>query len=431
MKHLQDISKGLSILYVEDEDEIRNETASLLKLVFKKVYVANNGEAGIQAYKKFMPDIILSDIQMPIKTGLEMAKEIKNINDDIPIVFITAFNQNDMLLEAINIGVYKYLIKPLNKEQIVQVFTKVVTNINLKKAKDELEIKLTKSQYCLDKALEIAQVGCWEWDIENDKVWYSKSAVDIFEQNIDETTMSTSSQDIISHIHKKDQEKVKLAIEDTINNQSKLDINFRFNTKNNTKKILHIIKVNDNQNEKHIIGMVEDITQKINEKDKLAKMASQDLLTGLPNKTLYQIFLNKQFTFARRYNQSFSLLKFIINDFKELNNNLGSSKADKLIVEFTKLIQTSIRESDLLARIYGVEFAIILPKNNLQETRILIRKLKQILNKTKFRNLNNTTLNISFAAIEFSKRDSCILSFIERMSNNFNQAKIKKDSIIT
>ena len=429
MKQLQIMAKNITILYVEDEESIRNETASLLNLIFKKVYIANNGDAGYKAFMKFSPDIVLSDIQMPIKTGIEMATEIRVKNKTIPIVFITAFNQENMLLDAINLGIDKYLLKPLCKDQIVQVFTKIVTQINIEKEKIELENKLIKTQHCLEKALEIAQVGCWEWDIKNDMVWYSYTACEIFEQEICELSMTNSSEDIIKHIHIDDKERVMSAIDNTIRNGANLDISFKYLTKNNTTKVLHILKVKEENS--LIIGMVEDITKNAREKDKLAKMASQDLLTGLPNKALYQVFLNKQFTLSTRYHKPFTLLKFVINDFKELNDQLGSNKADKLIVEFTKLITRSIRESDLFVRIYGVEFAIILPQEDINGTRILIRKLNKIISENVFRNAMGNTLRLSFAAIEYSTSDLSILKFIERMDDSFNEAKLKSGSIVT
>lgn len=304
MEKLQEISKDFTILYVEDEKNIRDEIASFLILIFKSVYVSNNGASGIEAYHKFSPDIILTDIQMPVKTGLEMAKEIRDINKDIPIVIITAFNETQMLMDSIDIGINKYLIKPLQKEKMIESFITVVKNLNYKKEKKELELK---------------------------------------------------------------------------------------------------------------------------ERDKLAKLASSDILTGLPNNIMYKMFLNKQYTISKRYNQPLCVIKFIINEFKNLNNILGSKKADKLIVEFTKLISLNIRESDLFARIYGVEFVIVLTNNDLNEAKILIRKLKNIIQNNKFKNIDDK-ITVSFSGVELEQNNN-INDFIENIDISFNKVKNNNDSI--
>lgn len=105
--------KNYTILYVEDEKENVELIQSLLKDKIKTIFVAYDGLEGLALYKQHLPDIVISDIQMPNMNGIEMAKEIKKINQKQNIIFITAFNENHLLLEAINLGVDKYIIKPI------------------------------------------------------------------------------------------------------------------------------------------------------------------------------------------------------------------------------------------------------------------------------------------------------------------------------
>lgn len=105
--------KNYTILYVEDEKENVELIESLLKDKIKTIFVAYDGLEGLALYKQHLPDIVISDIQMPNMNGIEMAKEIKKINQKQNIIFITAFNENHLLLEAINLGIDKYIIKPI------------------------------------------------------------------------------------------------------------------------------------------------------------------------------------------------------------------------------------------------------------------------------------------------------------------------------
>lgn len=105
--------KNYTILYVEDEKESVELIQTLLKTKIKTIFVAYDGIEGLELYKEHLPDIVISDIQMPNMNGIEMAKEIKKLNPKQNIIFITAFNENNLLLEAINLGIDKYIIKPI------------------------------------------------------------------------------------------------------------------------------------------------------------------------------------------------------------------------------------------------------------------------------------------------------------------------------
>ncbi len=110
--------KSITVLYVEDDKTTREQIINILIVIVKKLYVAKNGREGLAIYKKAHPDIVISDILMPQMDGLSMAKEIRNINPFTPIIITTAFNTTNFLLEAININIDRYLLKPINIKQL-------------------------------------------------------------------------------------------------------------------------------------------------------------------------------------------------------------------------------------------------------------------------------------------------------------------------
>ena len=111
--------KELSVLLVEDEAKIRDLLAGVMEKVFKKVITAQNGEEGLKKFKKFNPNIVITDILMPIRDGLEMSKDIRAISPETPIVVLSAFNDKDKLMQAIEIGVNKYLLKPIDMDELI------------------------------------------------------------------------------------------------------------------------------------------------------------------------------------------------------------------------------------------------------------------------------------------------------------------------
>jgi len=92
VKELKNLTKDLTLLYVEDEDELRESVEVYLRKLFVNVTVCKNGQEGVEAYKKQLFDIVVSDIQMPVKNGLEMSQEIKEINKDQEIIITSAYN---------------------------------------------------------------------------------------------------------------------------------------------------------------------------------------------------------------------------------------------------------------------------------------------------------------------------------------------------
>jgi len=104
--------KKLTILIVEDEKDAREALKSMLELDFKYIYEAENGCEGLEVYQKYKPDIILTDIQMPCMTGIEMLDEIRKNSAGVLAIFISAHSDVATLLQAIDLKINAYIVKP-------------------------------------------------------------------------------------------------------------------------------------------------------------------------------------------------------------------------------------------------------------------------------------------------------------------------------
>jgi len=113
--------KNLNVLYVEDELDVREEVEDILNMKVGQLLVATNGQDGLEKYKKHNPDIIITDIKMPVMNGIEMIKEVRSLNIDIPIIITSAFNETEFFKSAIDLHVDKYIIKPIDIMQLFAV----------------------------------------------------------------------------------------------------------------------------------------------------------------------------------------------------------------------------------------------------------------------------------------------------------------------
>jgi len=111
--------KTLRVLLVEDEQRLSTLLKNAIGESFYSFSIANDGVEGLALFKKMVPDIIITDIMMPNKTGLEMAQEIRQLNANIPIIILSAFSETDKLLSAIDVGVMKYFIKPFDPDELL------------------------------------------------------------------------------------------------------------------------------------------------------------------------------------------------------------------------------------------------------------------------------------------------------------------------
>jgi DNA-binding response OmpR family regulator len=121
--------KNLKILYIDDEDSIRENAVEYLNFYCDNVYEADNGINGLETYEKFQPDIIISDIKMPKLNGIDMVKKIRQKDKKTKIILATAFLETSYLLEAIELGLVKYLIKPITANKLLPVIKSCIEDI--------------------------------------------------------------------------------------------------------------------------------------------------------------------------------------------------------------------------------------------------------------------------------------------------------------
>ena len=104
----------LAVLFVEDEETILDCMGIYFKRRFRDVYLAADGAEGLEKFREYRPDLVVTDIEMPKLDGLEMSKEIRKISPNTPIILTTAYNEDAQVEEGKRIGISAYLLKPVD-----------------------------------------------------------------------------------------------------------------------------------------------------------------------------------------------------------------------------------------------------------------------------------------------------------------------------
>jgi len=140
LKTLYELAKKKTILLVEDDISLLTQMKEILEEIYINVEVATNGKEGYEKYldaikeDKNYYDLIITDIQMPKMNGIELVKAIYEQNPDQIITVISAHTDREYLIDLINIGVFRFIIKPLEYDQLIETLYKAFKSLNLSDA---------------------------------------------------------------------------------------------------------------------------------------------------------------------------------------------------------------------------------------------------------------------------------------------------------
>lgn len=170
---LRKVCKNISVLYVEDDKNISIQVERLLKKIFLDVEVEKNGFLGLANFTQNRQDIVITDISMPVMDGIEMAKEIKNLNSEQNILVTSAHNDVEYLIELIEIGIDRFVAKPIDINSFFVNISKIAVGIYREKREALMEYRL-KMQQDLQKKI-LSSVAFPMVYFEGDKIVYANS----------------------------------------------------------------------------------------------------------------------------------------------------------------------------------------------------------------------------------------------------------------
>ena len=123
----------IAVLLVEDEPLAREAIASMLRRDVRTVYLAADGQEGLEAFTRYRPEVVVTDIRMPAMNGLAMAREVRRRAPRTHIIVTTAHNDIEFFLEAIDIGIDQYVLKPVDRQRLFESIRKCVEVITLER----------------------------------------------------------------------------------------------------------------------------------------------------------------------------------------------------------------------------------------------------------------------------------------------------------
>ena len=408
------------------QKHIQNKEQKYRKLV-------NNINSGVAIYKSVDngKDFILLDINAK-------GQKINNINPDniIGKSFDCIYDSKD-LYKALNrvyrtgnpenypIKHYKngelknYLtnyIYKLSNSEIVIIFEDLTEKIKVKE-------KLRKTKKRLEMAIEGAELGIWDWNIKTGRVKYNKNWANMLGYKSDELDNRVESWNEL--IHKDDRDKV-FAI---LNNHLKGNISFyksdhRLKTKEGKYKWIHdagkVVKWDKKGNPLRIVGIHQDIDNRKKTEEKIKYISFHDGLTGLYNRRYFE---NEIERLNKSRNLPISIIVGDLDGLKYINDNYGHKMGDRYIKKAAKSIKSNTRTADVVARIGGDEFAIILPETNASAAKDLCERIHSKCNLLKKTCNLPKPLNISLGFATKVKKEESLDDIFEKADKRMYKNK--------
>ena len=377
------MKKNNQILVVDDDYFQCKIIKSILVNNGYSVHSVSDGEEAISYIKNSFPgkflDLIISDIDMPNVNGFELLKALSAMNSSIPVIMITAHDNEDYFEKAFQLGALDYISSPFTRRRLL---TRVQNMLNLQQQKAALEERI-KELNCFYNFINIVETP----NIALDEVYIklvniipdafkfsdSVSAVlKVFDEEIKTPSCSYSNNSFKSNIIVNEQIVGELRI---YRNSSFVDdIDFM----DYEKLIIGVIC-------ERLGRLIELTNLKISEKkarDELEQLVMYDSLTGALNRKPFFNLAEKNISRAKRNCKKAALLFIDIDKFKKINDTFGHDKGDLVLKRVAKKIMSCIRKSDLLCRFGGDEFLLYLNDINLVENiNLVIQKIHKVFLK--------------------------------------------------
>ncbi|HJU83133.1 MAG TPA: EAL domain-containing protein [Holophagaceae bacterium] len=329
------------VLCVEDDAASRLLLVRILEERFSRVLVARDGAEGLDLFCQHHPTLVITDIEMPGMDGIAMARAIKAVAPATHIIVTTFFEETELILSAVDVGVIDYVLKPVLPARLNAAIDKCFRVATL-------ERELRHSKLRTEQILESISDAFFALDHDWCFTYVNRKAEDYFRATRS-ALLGRSYRDMVS-----DQAETLKAVEAALTTREKRTLE-QYSPGAKVWHELNIFPLDGG-----ISVYLKNITERKQHEDEIKFLAFYDPLTELPNRTLLQDRLNRAILRCKRKGERGAVLFLDLDRFKNINDTLGHQAGDLVLKEVAKRLHSCLRDTDTVARLGGDEFIILL-----------------------------------------------------------------------
>ena len=386
--------KGAKVLLVDDEPRLCDSFCTFLDLVGLVHHICTSGLDAIDILGREDFDVILLDLGLPDISGHEVLGKIREMEVRAPVIIVSGESTIDAAIKALRKGVFDFVRKPYEPEQLLQVVKNAIYKTRLENANRLIHDKFEQSKdlyrYLVDSSPDLIYILD---DNEN---------FSFINQRVEDVLGFTPDQLIGKHysylVYEEDYDRAKFIFnERRTDNRTEQNVELRLKCRTGDKRFRHfdatyitiVLKsrgVYDGSGKGApfigTYGVARDISDRKRAEELINHQAYHDALTDLPNRTLFKDRLGLAITQAQRAEEKLAVMFIDLDRFKLVNDTLGHMRGDELLVSVAGRLKKCLRKGDTLARIGGDEFNILLTsfKSN-QDVKTTAQKILAQLNK--------------------------------------------------
>ncbi len=366
------------ILVADDDKTMRILLRRAMETEGYRVVEATDGEQALAIYTQLHPDIVLLDALMPQIDGFTCCKQMQSLfGDCTPVLMITALEDEQSVDRAFNVGAVDYITKPIHwavlRQRVRRLLHQIQLHKQLEQSNQELQTRISELNQAQQALLEsqeryalVAQSahdGLWDWNLKTNEIYFSprwKAMLGYSDHEI-----GNSLAEWFNRVHSEDMEQFKGELSAHL---AGLTTHFE-----NEHRLLHrdgeyrwmlcqgLAGRDADGNPLRLAGSQTDITVNKANEAKLIHQAFHDALTGLPNRIWFMEQVENALQRSKKYqNFVFALLFLDLDRFKVVNDSLGHTLGDQLLIAIASRLKACLSPLDTLARLGGDEFTILL-----------------------------------------------------------------------
>ena len=412
------IRKTEKILVVDHNEVSRY----IFKYIFNKngfnVHAASNVKEAMELLPKFSPDLIITECNLPGQDGFQLTHLVKKFEDykHIPIIMVASSNNRNDVLRGLSEGVVDYILKPFDDAELM---ARVEVHILNKKLIDRLSQEresLRESENSFKVLTEASFEGVAVLD-EGKIININPAFLEMFGYNREEV-IGENFFDFVAP------EGRHLAREKLSGNHEKA---FEVQGIHKSGRSIYLeVRGKETlfQGRTAKVSAIRDITERKKSVEELKRFATMDSLTNVFNRRHFMELGEAEFTRSRRYERPLSLLMMDIDYFKKVNDMYGHATGDKILTIMTKACKDVLRRSDVIGRLGGEEFSVVLPETPLDTAIAVAEKLRSSISKiTVVEGNKKIRFSVSIGVTSFISGDKGLDKLLSRADRALYEAK--------
>lgn len=426
------------ILVVDDEPLILEGLTRLLSTRDYEVVGANGGCDALIAIGKQQFDAILLDLGMPDLNGNEVLRFVSDRAADTPVIVVSGDSTIDAAIRALRGGAADFVRKPYEPEELLRRIDNTLTRRRLEKENNHILLRLQQSEKWHRFLVNSSPDFIYTLDSDGRFTFVN----DRVESLLGYPSAELLGQHYSLIIHEDDIARAEHVFNErragdrsARNTEIRLKCNpgaRRPRLMNGRCKSVELTATGMYDEEASAFeqrfigsyGVAKDITERKQAEETVHFQAYHDLLTGLPNRALFRDHLGLMLAQAKRTQKPLAVLSLDLDHFKVINDSLGHTIGDELLLVVGARLRQCLREGDTLARLGGDEFAVLLPTLlSRGDVDHICRKIIQVLSKPVYVKGHEIYISVSIGACVAPDDGDMIDSLIRQAEIAMYQAK--------